>query len=745
MKADAKQLRIVFENASVGMALVGLDPRCLVFNRALAEMLGYPENELAAKKLDDVVHASDREEVRATFERLVRGESKRAQLELRLLREDGEMVWARVTGSTFLDERDRPVFVVGSAEDIGEHKRTEGAAIAARESMQRLIETTDAIVVQLSAAGEIRFVNRAFEEITGYTREDLEDKNWFETLVPRDRYPEVWEEFQRLTTGGTAGRFENPILTKSGEERHIVWRNSNLRLGDEIVGTVSIGIDISERKRAEEALKDSEEKMLALFTSSPVGLAVSDASGEIYDVNEEFERLFECRHDEVVGKTSIELGFWADPKDRERVIGLVEENGRIKNLEVEMRSQKGTAMTMRLDVHVVTVGGFSYQLSALTDITERKRAEEQIALLKHAIDVHSDGAYWMDGENRFFYLNDAACKAVGYEREELIGKPVSFINPRATPEALKAVWEHLRSDGFFFTESVHRRKDGSEFPVEIMSTYVQFGGKEYNCGDARDISERKQQERDRAQLAEQLVQAQKMEAVGRLAGGVAHNFNNILTALIGYCELLLAKLPEGADGRQEAEQIKLAADRAAAVTRELLLFGRREAGRRIKLDLNEVVVQTRLLLHELIRGDIQIITALAPVVAPVKANRSQMQQMLVNLVLNASDAMPDGGVVAIDTADLDIDEQLIEGGVVVDPGHYVRLTVKDTGIGMDEETQARIFEPFFSTKGPERRSGLGLATAYGIVEESGGKITVDSKPNEGTKFTIYLPALSGQS
>jgi len=723
------------------MALADLDRRDVVCNRALAEMLGYEQSELTAKRADDLLHPSDREEALAAFERLVRGESERAQLELRLLHKEGKAVWARVTGSTVLDESGKPVFVVGSAEDIGEHKRAEEAAITARESMERLIETTDAIVVQLSAAGEIQFVNRAFEEITGYTREDLEDKSWFETLVPRDRYPEVWEEFQRLTTVGMADKFENPILTKSGEERYIVWRNSSLQQDGEIVGTISIGIDITERKRAEEALRDSEEKLLAVFTSSPVGLAVSDADGEIYDVNQEFERLFECRHDEVVGKTSIELGFWADPKDRERVTGLIEEAGRIKNFEVQMRSQNGTAMTMSLDVHLVTVRGFSYLLTAFTDVTERTRAEEQIALLKRTIDVHPDGAYWLDSDNRCFYVNDAACTAVGYTREELTGKPVSFLNPSATPEMMKTVWERLRTDGFFFTETVHRRKDGSEFPVEIMATYVQLGGKEYHCTFARDISERKQQERDRAQLAEQLVQAQKMEAVGRLAGGVAHNFNNILTALIGYCELLLAKLLEGADGRQEAEQIKLAADHAASVTRELLLFSRREAGRRVKLDLNAVVVQTRLLLRELIRSDIKIVTALAPVVAPVEANRSQIEQALVNLVLNASDAMPNGGVVAIETADLVIDEQLTEGGVVLDPGRYVTLTVKDSGIGMDKETQARIFEPFFSTKRPEQGSGLGLATVYGIVEESGGRILVDSKPNAGTKFTIFLPAL----
>ena len=270
---------------------------------------------------------------------------------------------------------------------------------------------------------------------------------------------------------------------------------------------------------------------------------------------------------------------------------------------------------------------------------------------------------------------------------------------------------------------------------------MQFGGKEYFCSFARDISERKHAEEERVLLAKQLQQAQKMEAVGRLAGGVAHSFNNILTALGGYCELLLAKLPEGSEYRPEAEQIKRASDHAAAITRELLLFSRREAAQRVRLDLNTVVVQSQLLLRELIRSDIKIVTALAPVVPLVLADHSQIEQVIINLVVNASDAMPGGGVVAIETADLDLGEPLLSGDATLDAGRYVALVVSDSGAGMDESTLAHIFEPFFSTKGPEKGSGLGLATVYGIVEESGGRIHVDSKPGMGTKFTIFLPAL----
>jgi PAS domain S-box-containing protein len=610
---------------------------------------------------------------------------------------------------------------------------------------EALIEITDAIVVQLDGEGKIQYVNRSFEEITGFSREDLENRSWFEVLVPKDRYPEVWEEFERLRSGGTPTRFENPILTKSGEERYIVWQNSDVRRDNQIVGTVSIGIDISERRRAEAALEDSEEKLQALFTAAPAGIAVTGLKdGRIYDVNQEYERIFGCRYDEVVGQTSLELGLWVDPNDRKHLVRLVEEKGHVEGLEVSMRRRSGDEMIVSLNARAVAVHTDRYLITAVTDISERKRAEEQIALLKHSIDLHYDGAYWVNAKNELIYINESGCRSVGYAPDELIGKPVSFINPRATAEMMKTLWGRLRKDGFFSTESVHRRKDGSEFPVEVIGTYVQFAGKEYHCGFAHDISERKQQELDRAELVEQLIQAQKMEAIGRLAGGVAHNFNNILTALVGYCELLLTKLPEDSVGRFEAEQIKHATDHATAVTRDLLLFSRREASKPVNLDLNTVVVQTRLLLHQILRSDVEIATALAPTVAPVKADRSQIEQVLINLVLNASDAMPNGGVVALETGDVEIEQESVEHGVTLAPGRYVTLTVKDNGVGMDEETKTRIFEPFFSAKGPEKGTGLGLATVYGVVEESGGYIVVESAPGKGARFTIYFPALGSR-
>ncbi|HEY5159579.1 MAG TPA: PAS domain S-box protein, partial [Gaiellaceae bacterium] len=582
---------------------------------------------------------------------------------------------------------------------MAREKQAREKALANQESLLQLIETTDAIVVVLNSEGKIQYINEMFKQVTGYSAEELEDAPWFETLVPKERYPQVWEEFERLTAEGTMDRFENPILTKSGEERYIVWRNSVVRRRDEVIGTASIGIDISERKRAEEALRDSEEKLLAVFRSVPVGIAVTDADGgRIYDVNQEYERIFECSYDDVVGKTSTELGLWVDPEDRQCFIDAIEKDGKAENLDLALQSRGGRELTVRVNALPLTAGGSHYLVYALEDITERKQIEEQLEVLRRWIDGYPEGAFWIDTDDKLVYINDPGCQVIGYEHDEVLGQNVNLMNPLATPERMKAIWKMLRRDGSLFLESVHRRKDGSEFPVELMINLVRVGGKEFICGFSYDLSERKQAQEERTLLARQLQQSQKMEAVGRLADGVAHNFNNILTALGGYCELLLTKLPEGSDGRLEAEQIKRAADHAAVITSELLVFSRREATRPVRLDLNTVVVQTQLLLRELVRGDIKIVTALAPVVPLVLADRSQIEQVIISLVVNARDAMPNGGSIAIETANLDLAEPLLEGNATLDAGRYVALVVKDSGSGMDESTLAHIFEPFFTTK-----------------------------------------------
>ena len=712
-------------------------------NDAACWSLGFEREELLGKNVELANPSATPERMEAVW-KLLRSKGSFRQESVHK-RKDGSEFPVEITSSYV--EFGGEEFICGFARDIGERKRSERALTEATHRFVSAFENSPVGMAIVDLSGNYVEVNPTLCRLLGYSREQLLATDFQQVTHPEDR--EIGAEYMRGQLEGAAQphSFEKRYLHSDG---HPVWvrvLSSLVRdeLGQPLYFVTQIE-DVSEHKLSEDALRDSEEKLRAIYMSVPAGIAVTDLeSGRIFEVNEEYERIFNIRREELFETTSLELGLWEKPGDRDAFINLVRERGEVDGLEYPMRRIGGGGIVVSLNARVLEVSGSKLLITTVNDISERKRAEEEIELLSRAVESHYDAAFRINADNIMLYVNEAAYRSLGYEREELIGQPNSFVNPRATPEAMSQVWDVVRREGNFSAESRHRRKDGSEFPVDVRTSYLRHGDNEYQLVFARDITLRKLHEAERERLAEQVGQAQKLEAIGKLAGGVAHSFNNILTAIIGYCELLLARLPADSEYRTEAEEIKRAADHATTVTRELLIFSRREAGTPVRLDLNTVIVQTRLLLHQILRSDIEIVTALAPTVNPVRADRSQIEQVLVNLAMNASDAMPSGGVLALETKNIDLNEELVDGSIALAPGRYVAMTVKDSGVGMDEETLARIFEPFFSTKPLETGTGLGLSTVYGIVEESGGQIAVESRVGSGSRVTIYLPALPSHS
>jgi len=380
--------------------------------------------------------------------------------------------------------------------------------------------------------------------------------------------------------------------------------------------------------------------------------------------------------------------------------------------------------------------------SQIGQFLERKRAEEALVrsetTYRSLVEDSPFGIFRSTPDGQLLAVNPALVSILGYDSEaELLQKNMTadvYVDPAQRARLLDEV---LKSDSLT-GESLWRRKDAKTITVRHSARVVRGAERrvEYFNVLVEDITERKL-------LEAQLRQAQKMEAVGRLAGGIAHDFNNLLTAITGYADLALSDLREGDPMRQDMEEILRAAHRAAELTHQLLAFSRQQVLAPRVLDLNEVVQSVDKMLRRLVGEDVELLSVLAPGLGHVKADPGQLEQVIVNLAVNARDAMPTGGKLTIETADAEMAETRVRDLATVPAGRYVMLAITDSGTGMDEETKARIFEPFFTTKEQGKGTGLGLATVYGIVKQSGGFIWLYSEPGHGTTFKIYLPRVEG--
>lgn len=375
-------------------------------------------------------------------------------------------------------------------------------------------------------------------------------------------------------------------------------------------------------------------------------------------------------------------------------------------------------------------------------LEEKTRTEQQLRQLVRAVEQSPVSVLVTDVEGTIEYVNPTLCRVTGYSREELLGSNPRILKSGQTPpETYTELWRAIAAGGIWRGELLNRRKDGSTFweSVSISALRSPAGTITHYVGVKEDVNARKEAERELRETQAQLLQSQKMEAIGRLAGGVAHDFNNLLNVIYGYGEMLHESLRGDDAGLQKLEQILRAAERAAGLTRQLLAFGRKQVMEPRVLDLGALVAETEKMLRRLVSEDIEISYVRPSSEARVSADPGQIEQVLLNLVVNARDAMPDGGRLTVEVASAVLDEAYCRQHPPARPGPYVLLAVTDTGHGMDAATQARIFEPFYTTKELGKGTGLGLATVYGIVKQHGGVIWVYSEVGTGTVFKIYLP------
>ncbi len=492
------------------------------------------------------------------------------------------------------------------------------------------------------------------------------------------------------------------------------------------------------QRQIERRLAETEARFETMFRHSPIGIGLQIlADGRFIDVNDAFLKIIGCSRAEVIGATSIELGILPPDINREEMFRTLRSGESIRPIEVELRNRLGRQVAIELAAEPINLHGMQCILSLVQDITERRRSQQELRLQKRAIDAAGEGITIADAtlpDMPLVFVNEAFEALTGYAQHEALGRNCRFLQGADTDRAVvQQLREGVRAGRPVNVEVLNYRKDGTPFWNLLSVTPVRDGDGAIThfVGVQRDVTERRL-------VGEQLRQSQKMEAIGRLAGGIAHDFNNILTIILGDAELALEDLAERRDPRGLIEEIIQTGHRAAGLTRQLLAFSRKQVLEPRVVDLNGIVREAERLLHRVIGEDVLLSTALGTDLYPIKVDPVQLEQILINVTVNARDAMPLGGKLILETQNVQLDRTHgLEGGVR--PGRYVMLAISDTGQGMDAETKARIFEPFFTTKERGRGTGLGLSTVYGIVQQSGGYVWVYSEVGHGTTLKIYLP------
>jgi PAS domain S-box-containing protein len=503
-----------------------------------------------------------------------------------------------------------------------------------------------------------------------------------------------------------------------------------------IVGALGLAVDVTDSKRSAEALKESESRYRRLFEGSKDAIYVSSIDGRLLDFNESMLRLFGYTREEM---QDVDASFlYLDPTDRRDFQREIAKSGSVKDYEVRLVAKDGTVMDCLLsssaqlndDGHVMGYQGI------IRDITSRKRAEETLRREKQFSDAaigSLPGLFYLFDENgRFIRWNRNIEHVSGFSSAEIARmSPLDFFKGEDR-RLVKQTIEKVLTWGYASVEADFVGKDGTRTPYLFTGKLLTLDETRCIIGTAVDLVERRR-------LEMQLRQSQKMEAIGQLAGGVAHDFNNVLTVILSNAELLLRGLGPEDPRQDELTDIRQAAQRAAALTRQLLAFSRKQVRKPRVLSLNAVVSSIEKMLARLIGEDVELLTSLESSLWLIEVDQGQLEQIIMNLAVNARDAMPEGGKLSIETGNVEVDEKFARAHYPIVPGRYAVLTVSDTGTGMDSETRSRVFEPFFTTKKMGEGTGLGLSTVYGIVKQSSGFIWAYSEPGEGTTFKIYFP------
>lgn len=723
---------------SIGDALVtiDLDGKILTWNAAAERLFGYSESAVIGQSITFLSRAEDRGLTQYRVERSRLGEQIPPYEAVRL-RSDGQLVRVVVTPSVVRSPDGTVIALAATYQDVTDRR----AVLEARTRLAAIVESCSDAVVAESLDGTITDWNAAAERLFGYRASEAVGQS-ISILVPPERKTEA-EAFQyRAFQNERIEPHETVRLTKTGHRVEVSLSVSPILDADGVViGAANIAQDISARKRADADLRRSEELFRGAFEDTNVPMVVTDMDNRFVRVNAAFAAFFGYTEEEML---SLDLAAITHPDDMAESLAQREElmSFRATHFTMEKRylHRSGKVLWGRTNVSLVrdADGRPVRYVGQVQDITKRKQAEETLRIRETAIEAISQGIVLTDPtipDNPIVYASPSFERMTGYSPEEARGRNCRFLQGKETnPDAIARLRRATLDGRAVTVELLNYRKDGSAFwnALSVSPVRDSQGKLTHFVGVLTDVTERRR-------LEEQYRQIQKMDAIGQLAGGVAHDFNNLLTVINGYSEILLDTLPPDDLSRESLVEILKAGERSAELTQQMLTFSRQQVLDPRVIELNRVVAETEKMLRRLIGADVRLAVCTEPSLWPTRADPGQIGQVLMNLAVNARDAMPRGGCLTIETQNVTLDADYVWSHPDARQGDHVVIAVSDSGVGMSPEVQTRIFEPFFTTKEAGKGTGLGLATVYGIVKQSGGHIAVYSELGKGTTFKVYLP------
>jgi PAS domain S-box-containing protein len=636
----------------------------------------------------------------------------------------------------------------GLVDKLIESRRREESLAETVVSYQRGLEGSGICLAIVDGEMTILDANEAIERLTGRDLADLREKvRWTDLVHPADRERlDFFLSMRAESPEDPPRNYEFRLTDAAGNHRSVIV---NVRPIPRTAKYVTTFIDVSLLKRTEQALRDTEEKYLALFNNALDLIYVLDFEGRFLDANEQALRALGYRRHEVQELHIVDL---LHPDHRQRAMaqmGSVREHGRLEEItEWKLARKGGGEIWVELTATRVDRDGKPYAVIAIArDVTERHRAEQALReseeRFRAMFDNASEMIYMYDRAGRFVDMNDRGLELLGIARSEIRSTTIrDIVDPEDAVKVMRGL-DALFSEGESLgpTEMRLRLEDGTRRWMEVSSVRMDLGDRRHVAlGIARDVTPRREAEDMLKQAEEQVRASQKMEAVGRMASGLAHEFSNILNVVSGHADLILEGLHEQDPMREGLEEIRAASKSGVGLTKQLLAFGSSQRMRTEVVDINECVRGVTAMIDRLIGDDVKLVTRLGDI-GRVRTDAAKLEQVIVNLAVNAREAMKDGGELIVETYDDDLDDEYASTHAGVRPGGYVILAVTDTGEGMDEKTRQHIFEPFFTTRDRNESSGMGLSTVFGIVKQCGGNVWVYSEPGQGSTFKIYLPRL----